>query len=105
MMQVCRLVWSHASRPGYSKVIGIKVNPFKGMGIKASSEPGKGNRDASRAEYDLYHETARAVSGHSKLDTTAIYNKANQAKARRIARARRAHIALITAGEKGESTP
>jgi hypothetical protein len=40
------------------------------------------------------------VSGHSKLDTTAIYNKANQTKARRIARARREHVMLITAGEK-----
>lgn len=251
MMQVCRLVWSLASRPGYSKTTGVKVNPFKGMGIKASSGPGKGNRDATRAEYDLYRQTARAmgyqsmaaaaalcfetcqrvfdvfgfadpdqrvvrgffwedyrpgeqikvvqsktgktivlplvdgegedavalypeledelartprtegadremivrrestgqpygidymqklhrricekaklpkdlrftsfrhggiteigdageddtraVSGHSKLDTTAIYNKANQSKARRIARARRAHVALITAGEK-----
>jgi len=32
------------------------VNPFKGVGIKASSGPGKGNREATRAEYDLYRE-------------------------------------------------
>lgn len=253
MMQVCRLVWSLASRPGYSKVTGVKVNPFKGMGIKASSGAGKGNRAATREEYNRYREVARemgkqsmataaalcfetcqrvfdvfgfadpdgrvvrgffwadyrpgelitvvqsktgkritlplvdgegddavllypeleeelartprgrgigrdmivvgdntgepfsvgymqklhrqirekaglpsdlrftsfrhggmteigdagiddtrAVSGHSKLETTAIYNKANQAKARRIARERRAHVAMITAGEKAK---
>lgn len=48
---------------------------------------------------DAGQDDTRAVSGHSKLETTAIYNKANQEKARRIARARRQHVQAITAGE------
>jgi len=72
MMQVCRLVWSHASRPGYSKATGVKVNPFKGMGIKASSGPGRGNRAATRAEYDLYRETARSMGKQSMATAAAL---------------------------------
>lgn len=46
----------------------------------------------------------RAVSGHTTLDVTKIYNKANQEKAVQIATLRRAHIALVTAGaEKDEA--
>jgi hypothetical protein len=37
----------------------------------------------------------RAISGHTQLDTTAIYNKANEEKARRIALRRREHIRQI----------
>ena len=40
-----------------------------------------------------------AVSGHTEIKTTKIYDKANYEKARRIARARREHISRITAGE------
>lgn len=72
MMQVCRLVWSLASRPGYSKLTGVKVNPFKGMGIVASSGQGKGNRAATRAEYDLYRETARAMGRQSMATAAAL---------------------------------
>ena len=43
----------------------------------------------------------RAISGHRVLDTTAIYNKVSAEKARRIASARRAHIAVVTAGMDG----
>jgi len=35
----------------------------------------------------------RAVSRHSKIDTTAIYNKTNDENARQIAAKRREHIA------------
>lgn len=44
----------------------------------------------------------RAATGHKTLDTTAIYNKANIEKARRIALMRRQHIAQITAGDGKE---
>lgn len=37
----------------------------------------------------------RPISGHKKLDTTAIYNHANQEKARQIAAKRREHIRRI----------
>jgi integrase len=43
-------------------------------------------------------DDVRAVSGHSTLEVTRIYNKANQEKARRIAARRREHIAVIAAG-------
>lgn len=42
----------------------------------------------------------RSISGHTQLDTTAIYNKASQEKARQIAKRRREHIAQII--EQGE---
>jgi integrase len=41
----------------------------------------------------------RAISGHSTLETTRIYNKANVEKAKRIAAARRDHIGRLTAGK------
>lgn len=72
MMQVCRLVWNHASRPGYSKATGVVNNPFAGMSIEASSGAGKGNRDATRAEYNLYRETARAMGFQSMATAAAI---------------------------------
>lgn len=40
-------------------------------------------------------DDVRAVSGHSTLEVTRIYNKANQEKARRIAAKRREHIAVV----------
>lgn len=42
----------------------------------------------------------RSISGHTQLDTTAIYNKASQEKARRIALKRREHIQRIASSEK-----
>jgi len=72
MMQVCRLVWNHASRPGYSKTTGVTSNPFAGMGIKASSGAGKGNRAATRAEYNLYREVAREMGLQSMATAAAL---------------------------------
>lgn len=72
MMQVCRLVWNHAGRPGYGKATGVTANPFAGMSIEASSGAGKGNRDATRAEYNLYRETARAMGYQSMATAAAI---------------------------------
>ena len=43
-------------------------------------------------------DDVRAVSGHTTLEVTRIYNKANHEKAKRIAARRREHIALVTAG-------
>lgn len=43
----------------------------------------------------------RSISGHTQLDTTAIYNKASEAKARRIALRRREHIREIEAAAEG----
>jgi len=42
----------------------------------------------------------RAVSGHTEIKTTKIYDKANREKALRIARARREHIERVLNGEK-----
>lgn len=44
----------------------------------------------------------RAATGHKTLDTTAIYNKANLEKARRIALLRRQHVEMLTAGDDRE---
>jgi hypothetical protein len=44
----------------------------------------------------------RAATGHTTLDTTAIYNKANLEKARRIALLRRQHVAMLTSGDDRE---
>lgn len=41
----------------------------------------------------------RSISGHKQLNTSAIYNKASQEKARQIAIRRRAHIAKLMEGE------
>lgn len=43
----------------------------------------------------------RPISGHTQINTTAIYNKVNEMKARRIAVRRREHIAWIS-GENEE---
>ncbi|MFN3944985.1 MAG: hypothetical protein ACK4K7_08650 [Allosphingosinicella sp.] len=42
----------------------------------------------------------RSISGHSQLNTAAIYNKASQDKARRVGHLRRAHIAQITGSDE-----
>lgn len=68
MMQVCRLVWNQAVRHG--KATGVKTNPFSGMGIKSSSGAGRGNRAATRAEYDAYRAKAREM-GRQSLATAA----------------------------------
>jgi integrase len=52
---------------------------------------------------DAGNEDVRAISGHTTLEMTTIYNKANEAKARIIAAKRREHIATLTAGEEEES--
>ncbi len=72
MMQVCKLVWNQARRPGNSKITGVKDNPFVGMGIKSSSGPGRGNRAATRAEYDAYRAAARAVGRQSMATAAAL---------------------------------
>lgn len=76
MMQVCRLVWNQAARHG--KATGVKENPFAGMGIKSSSGAGRGNRAATRAEYDLYRETARAMGKQSMATAAALCFEACQ---------------------------
>jgi len=78
MMQVCRLVWSLACGQGYSKHTGVKVSPFKGMGIKINTDVGKGNRAATREEYDLYRETARAMGRQSMATAAALCFEACQ---------------------------
>lgn len=76
MMQVCRLVWNQAVR--HTKTTGLKENPFAGMGIKSSSGSGKGNRAATRAEYDLYRDTARGMGKQSMAAAAAICFEACQ---------------------------
>ncbi len=70
MMQVCRLVWNQGAR--HNKVTGIKDNPFAGMGIKSSSGPGRGNRAATRAEYETYRAAARALGKQSMAAAAVI---------------------------------
>lgn len=70
MMQVCRLVWNQASRHG--KTTGVKENPFAGMGIKSSSGAGRGNRAATRAEYDAYRAAAHELGRPSMAAAAAI---------------------------------
>ncbi|WP_419827698.1 tyrosine-type recombinase/integrase [Sphingomonas sp.] len=70
MMQVCRLVWNQAVR--YGKATGVKANPFSGMGIKASSGAGRGNRAATRAEYDAYRAKARELGRQSMATAAAL---------------------------------
>ena len=48
-------------------------------------------------------DDVRAVSGHSTLEVTRIYNKANQEKARRIAAKRREHIAVVAGAAVNDS--
>jgi hypothetical protein len=72
MMQVCRLVWNMAARPGYSKVTGVKANPFAGMGIAASSGPGKGNIAATRAQYNDYRAAAHRLGMASMAVAAAL---------------------------------
>ncbi|MES3152552.1 hypothetical protein [Sphingomonas faeni] len=67
-MQVCRLVWTWAAR--HHRVTGVKENPFKGMGL--SSTATKGNRETSRAEYNLYRETARKLGFQSMATAAAL---------------------------------
>lgn len=65
-MQVCRLVWTWAKR--HHKTTGVTDNPFLKMGIATGAE--EGNRDTSRAEYDLYREKAREL-GYQSMATAA----------------------------------
>lgn len=48
----------------------MKENPFKGMGL--SSTAAKGNRETSRAEYNLYRETARKMGFQSMATAAAL---------------------------------
>lgn len=75
-MQVCRLVWNQAARHG--KATGVKENPFAGMGIKSSSGAGRGNRAATRAEYDAYRAAAREMGKQSMATAAAICFEACQ---------------------------
>lgn len=53
---------------------------------------------------DSGEDDIRPISGHVVLGTTAIYNKANQIKARRIVRNRRGYIdANVVMAEKALS--
>jgi hypothetical protein len=65
-MQVCRLVWKWAVR--HKNVTGVTDNPFSGMGLVSTTK--RGNRETSRAEYDLYRETARKM-GYQSMATAA----------------------------------
>jgi hypothetical protein len=67
-MQVCRLVWRWAVR--HKRTTGVKDNPFAGMGIK-STAAGE-NRPTTRAEYDLYRATARALGYQNMAAAAAI---------------------------------
>lgn len=67
-MQVARLVWNWAVR--HHDVTGVTFNPFKGMGI--ASTAAEGNRETSRAEYNLYRETAREMGFQSMATAAAI---------------------------------
>lgn len=67
-MQVCRLVWTWAVR--HQKTTGVTANPFLKMGIETGAEVG--NRETSRAEYDLYRETARVMGYQSMAVAAAL---------------------------------
>jgi len=73
-MQVCRLVWKWATR--HKRTTGVKDNPFAGMGIK--STPAGENRPTSRAEYDSYRETARAMGYQNMAAAAALCFEACQ---------------------------
>ncbi len=65
-MQVCRRVWNEAIR--FRKVKG--PNPFGKMGIKMVAQ--HGNRATTRAEYNLFRETARRLGMQSMATAAAI---------------------------------
>lgn len=65
-MQVCRRVWNEAIRAKKVK----DPNPFARMGIKMKAK--KGNRANTRAEYDLFRETARSMGYQSMATAAAI---------------------------------
>lgn len=65
-MRVCRLIWNLAIR--YDDQTGIKNNPFTNMRLSIAST--KGNRATTRAEYDLYRQTARDM-GYQSMATAA----------------------------------
>ncbi len=67
-MQVCRLVWAWAVR--HKRTTGVTENPFLGMGLKSTAA--KGNRETSRAEYDLYRATARELGFQSMATAAAL---------------------------------
>jgi hypothetical protein len=67
-MQVCRLVWTWATR--HHRVTGVKENPFSGMGLKSTAKAG--NRATTRAEYNLYRQTAREMGFQSMATAAAL---------------------------------
>lgn len=69
-MQVCRRVWNLAKRPGYDRLTGVTFNPFEKMGLSSTAKTG--NRATSRAEYNLYRETARKLGFQSMATAAAI---------------------------------
>jgi hypothetical protein len=68
MMSTCRAVWGWAAR--HSSVTGVKDNPFRGMKIRTKAA--KGNKPATRAQYNLYRETARAMNKQSMATAAAL---------------------------------
>lgn len=67
-MQVCRLVWTQAVR--HKRTTGVVDNPFSKMGIGSTA---KGEtRATSRAEYELYRQTAHELGFHSMAAAAAL---------------------------------
>lgn len=65
-MQVAKRVWNEAIR--HRKLKG--PNPFEKMGLDMRAE--KGNRETSRAEYDLFRATAREMGIQSMAAAAAL---------------------------------
>lgn len=69
-MQVCRLVWNWAGRYPKKTSIPKSDNPFASMAL--SHRVAKGNRPATREEYNLYRETARNLGFQSMATAAAL---------------------------------
>lgn len=67
-MQVCRLTWTWAVR--HKKTTGVTDNPFLKMSIATGAT--EGNRETTRAEYDLYREKARELGFQSMATAAAL---------------------------------
>jgi len=67
-MQVCRLVWNWAAR--HHDKTGVTLNPFSKM--RLSTKAAAGNRETTRAEYDLYRSTARELGWQSMATAAAL---------------------------------
>ncbi|MDB5725740.1 MAG: hypothetical protein JWQ16_2494 [Novosphingobium sp.] len=67
-MSTCRRIWGLAARK--SATTGVTSNPFAKMKIRSTSL--KGNRETSRAEYDLYRAKAREMGWQSMATAAAL---------------------------------